>query len=274
MISMTQGEGESISKPTKESKKPWMRKQIASSTEVLNTTHKSANTHKGTENIGGRPRKSKGIASLMSSTCKFQSLKIHCQHTLGLLTDIVYQFHSPKGNDLYRKSKEKSTSGFRKKKVELKDNRMPLIVWGDGMNNNQSYHGHMYPVSNKIYKNLLQRQKYNQVLVLTVDEYLTSQVSYAYAPFASAGHTVIETLKLTQTCNNCKHRQLEKWKDNDGNERHGISDCKNCAILWSRDINVAKNLLAIAMSIWSGQGRPDPCKRSQKETNIPRAKVG
>lgn len=54
---------------------------------------------------------------------------------------------------------------------------------------------------------------------------------------------------------------MNNIKFEDGREFFGIQDCKTCGILWDRDVNAAKNMTAIAMSIWNGQGRPDIFKR-------------
>src|ERR1700741_2356676 len=58
-----------------------------------------------------------------------------------------------------------------------------------------------------------------------------------------------------QICNNCQKRELEKWVAADGREFHGILGCKNCHMLWNRDVNAAKNMYWIAESIWAGHGR-------------------
>lgn len=56
---------------------------------------------------------------------------------------------------------------------------------------------------------------------------------------------------------------MNNIKFEDGREFFGIQDCKTCGILWDRDVNATKNMAAIAMSIWNGQGRPNIFKRQE-----------
>lgn len=55
----------------------------------------------------------------------------------------------------------------------------------------------------------------------------------------------------------------------DGITHHGIVVCKNCQILWQRDINAGKNMYHIAEAIWNGGQRPSQFARlTRQQPNI------
>jgi transposase len=58
---------------------------------------------------------------------------------------------------------------------------------------------------------------------------------------------------------------LEKVKTQDGITHHGIVVCKNCQILWQRDINAGKNMYDIAEAIWNGGQRPNEFARPERQ---------
>jgi transposase len=58
---------------------------------------------------------------------------------------------------------------------------------------------------------------------------------------------------------------LEKVKTPDGITHHGIVVCKNCQILWQRDINAGKNMYDIAEVIWNGGQRPNGFARPERQ---------
>jgi len=55
--------------------------------------------------------------------------------------------------------------------------KLPLVVFGNGMfQDSLSFKHHMSHAVKKIFSNLKRREKAGQVVVVTIDEYLTSQV--------------------------------------------------------------------------------------------------
>ncbi|KAG0165793.1 hypothetical protein DFQ30_007988 [Apophysomyces sp. BC1015] len=121
----------------------------------------------------------------------------------------------------------------RTKSHPCNDGKMPLIVFGAGMfGNNCHYKGHRKAAVNKLWGSLKRREARGEVLVLKIDEYLTSQI-----------------------CNKCKARNLRKVVTPDRILHHGIQACKSCGMYWNRDINASKSMLYIAQSIWDGHGR-------------------
>jgi transposase len=58
---------------------------------------------------------------------------------------------------------------------------------------------------------------------------------------------------------------LKKVKTPDGITHHGIVVCKNCQILWQRDINAGKNMYDIAEAIWNGGQRPSQFARPERQ---------
>ena len=54
-------------------------------------------------------------------------------------------------------------------------------------------------------------------------------------------------------------------KTPDGITHHGIVVCKNCQILWQRDINAGKNMYDIAEAIWNGGQRPNEFARPERQ---------
>ncbi|KAG2191846.1 hypothetical protein INT46_010558 [Mucor plumbeus] len=106
-------------------------------------------------------------------------------------------------------------SKFRQDKTKV-----PLIVFGAGMF-----------VTGIFWHALKNREKEGDLLVVTIDEFMTSR-----------------------TCNLCHEDSLRKA---DGVKGHSVLGCQNCKTLWQRDINAAKNMLLISSLIWNGNGRPE-----------------
>ena len=57
-------------------------------------------------------------------------------------------------------------------------NKMPLIVFGDGMKNKEAvkFKGHMVGVTGVIYRQLQIRERRGELLLLDINEYNTSKV--------------------------------------------------------------------------------------------------
>jgi transposase len=55
---------------------------------------------------------------------------------------------------------------------------------------------------------------------------------------------------------------MNMYKLPNGDNVNGILVCKNCNLLWQRDINAGNNMLDIAKFIWAGNGRPNQFTRS------------
>jgi hypothetical protein len=150
--------------------------------------------------------------------------------------------------------------------------KMPLIVFGNGFFNGMAIKRHMAAPIKKIYANLKRRERLGQAVIVQIDEYLTSQVHSYFLFFCCYEHVIDAFFYSVQICNNCQKRELEKWVAADGREFHGILGCKNCHMLWNRDVNAAKNMYWIAESIWAGHGRPACFQRPS--SNITAANAG
>lgn len=87
-----------------------------------------------------------------------------------------------------------------------------------------------------LWRCLKKREAAGDLLVVPIDEYLTSQV-----------------------CSSCQTRTLEDHGDVKGKS---VLVCKTCNTLWQRDINAAKNMMSISLSVWNGQGRPQIFRKS------------
>ncbi|KAI9475647.1 MAG: hypothetical protein EXX96DRAFT_574065 [Benjaminiella poitrasii] len=74
-------------------------------------------------------------------------------------------------------------------------------------------------VTGMFYQALKKRERAGDLVVVTIDEYLTSQ---------KVSHVV----------------------------GFSVLACTACHTLWQRDVNAAINIMAIAKSIWEGEGRP------------------
>ncbi|GAA5812652.1 hypothetical protein MFLAVUS_006109 [Mucor flavus] len=128
--------------------------------------------------------------------------------------------------------------------------KMPLVVFGDGLKNKDhiKLKGHRHGLSNKIYKQLKLREGLGELLLLDINEYYTSK-----------------------TCNSCLNqglKNLEVGKGEDVKKLHQILVCTTCNIFWNRDVMASKNMMSIATSIWSGNGRPNVFKRKNATSNV------
>jgi hypothetical protein len=160
---------------------------------------------------------------------------------------------------------------WKKAKVNVQNQgKMPLIVFGNGFFNDMAIKRHMAAPIKKIYANLNEGKgwvkpslcKLTKHPKYTVTFYSSAVVSMSLTPFFYS----------VQICNNCQKRELKKWVAADGREFHGILGCKNCHMLWNRDVNAAKNMYWIAESIWAGHGRPACFQRPS--SNITAANAG
>lgn len=90
-------------------------------------------------------------------------------------------------------------------------------------------------VTGIFYKALKRRERNGDLVVVTIDEHLTSQI-----------------------CCKCMTRTLDVLSSIRG---CSVLVCKTCRTLWQRDVNASLNMMKIAQSTWRGEGRPPPFKR-------------
>ncbi|KAI9470601.1 MAG: hypothetical protein EXX96DRAFT_585025 [Benjaminiella poitrasii] len=76
-----------------------------------------------------------------------------------------------------------------------------------------------YGVTGMFYQALGKRERAGDLVVVTIDEYLTSQKVSLVVGFS-------------------------------------VLACTACHTLWQRDVNAAINIMTIAKSVWGGEGRP------------------
>ena len=135
--------------------------------------------------------------------------------------------------------------------------KMPLIVFGDGMSGRNAWgakRGNRAPVVGICRRLLKRRERRGELVVVEIDEYLTSQVrKQGVATDKAIAADLPISLKI---CHNCHKRSLNELTTADSVKHHGILSCKNCSMLWQRDVNASKNMFRIAVSIWQGNGRP------------------
>ncbi|KAG2196098.1 hypothetical protein INT46_005769 [Mucor plumbeus] len=91
--------------------------------------------------------------------------------------------------------------------------------------------GNKCRVTGILWRALKKREKEGDLLVVTIDEYMTSRI-----------------------CNIFYEDSLRKV---DGVKGHSVLGCQNCKTLWQRDINPAKNMLLISSLTWNGSDRPE-----------------
>lgn len=86
-------------------------------------------------------------------------------------------------------SAEKEYKWTREKKIQRRKEKMPLIVFGDGMfgKDGTRLKGHESGVTNVLWKMLKQREARGEVALVTIDEYLTSQVRIPLEVYVSCG---------------------------------------------------------------------------------------
>ncbi|OAD07614.1 hypothetical protein MUCCIDRAFT_104551 [Mucor lusitanicus CBS 277.49] len=89
--------------------------------------------------------------------------------------------------------------------------------------------------TNVLYENLKKREMAGDLIVILVDEYLTSQV-----------------------CSSCSDRDLIKMP---GVRGFSVLKCRNCHKKWQRDVNAARNIMKITYSVWAGNGVPRAFQR-------------
>lgn len=116
--------------------------------------------------------------------------------------------------------------------------KVPLVVFGSGMvgKDQVKLKGLRVGVTGKLYEALKKRERRGDLIVVGIDEYLTSQV-----------------------CSKCQQRTLNGLE---GVRGHSVLVCQNCRTIWQRDVNASVNMMTICKSIWNGQGRPQAYKRN------------
>lgn len=127
--------------------------------------------------------------------------------------------------------------------VEGDKNKMPLVIFGDGLKNKEhvKFRGLRPGVSGKIYRHLKHREGLGELFLLDINEFRTSKI-----------------------CNSCLTGNLENLKVNKDDAIryiHQVFQCSTCGIFWNRDEMAAKNMMRIARSIWNGNGRPSVFSR-------------
>jgi hypothetical protein len=90
-------------------------------------------------------------------------------------------------------------------------------------------------VAGIMWRCLKKREAAGDLLVVPIDEFLTSQI-----------------------CNICKSRTLI---DHPGVKGRSVLVCTTCNTLWQRDVNAAKNMMSISLSVWSGNAIPEIFRR-------------
>lgn len=128
-------------------------------------------------------------------------------------------------------------SKFKPTQFEL-SSKVPLIVFGDGMfgKDNVKLKGNRCGVTGILWKALKRREKSGNLVAVTVDEYLTSQI-----------------------CSVCKKRRLVDA----GNKGRSTLICLECLTIWQRDVNAARNMLEKAESVWKTGEYPEEFKRKK-----------
>lgn len=116
-----------------------------------------------------------------------------------------------------------------------------MIVFGDGMFGKDlvKLKGNRCGVTGKLWRALKKRERDGGLIAVTIDEYKTSKA-----------------------CNNCQEINLESASHTHG---YSVLVCKTCNTLWQRDVNAAKNMMTIAVSTWSGNGRPCVFQRQKRQ---------
>ena len=117
-------------------------------------------------------------------------------------------------------------------------NKVPLIVFGNGMFGKDlvKLKGIRCGVVGVMWRCLKKREAAGDLLVVPIDEFRTSRV-----------------------CNRCVTRTLEKHPNVKG---QSVLVCTTCNTIWQRDVNAAKNMMSISLSVWAGNERPEPYRRS------------
>jgi hypothetical protein len=102
---------------------------------------------------------------------------------------------------------------------------VPLIAFGDGMKNSDTnkIKDHVSGTTAILQRELKLRSKSFKSVIVDIGEFKTSKI-----------------------CSRCKEMNLKPTKLPNGNYTKSILDCKNCHILWNRDVNASKNMLDIS----------------------------
>lgn len=115
--------------------------------------------------------------------------------------------------------------------------KVPLVVFGDGLfgKDHVRLKGNRCGVSGSLYRCLKKRERAGGLIAVTIDEFRTSKI-----------------------CNGCRSDSLTSAGHIRG---QSVLECTTCNILWQRDVNAAKNMLAIGVEVWKGVGRPNEFSR-------------
>jgi hypothetical protein len=116
-----------------------------------------------------------------------------------------------------------------------------LVVFGNGMSGKGTVKmkGHRSGSSGVIWRALKRREATGDFLTVVIDEFCTTQVCCS--------------------CQTCTLRSVHIA----GN---GILRCETCKILWNRDVNAAKNMMQICLSMWNEEGGPQAFTRGKAIT--------
>ena len=118
--------------------------------------------------------------------------------------------------------------------------KVPLVVFGNGMFGKDlvKLKGLRCGVAGIMWRCLKKREAAGDLLVVTIDEFLTSQI-----------------------CNICKSRTLIGHSNVKG---QSVLVCTTCNTLWQRDVNAAKNMMSISLSVWIDNAIPEIFRRNNR----------
>lgn len=122
--------------------------------------------------------------------------------------------------------------------VEENKEKVPLVVFGNGMFGKDvvKLKGLRCGVVGILWRCLKKKEAAGELLAISIDEYKTSRI-----------------------CCQCDSDSLSGISNVKG---HSVLVCKTCNTLWQRDVNAAKNMMKISLSIWKGEGRPSVYSRN------------
>ncbi|GAA5808947.1 hypothetical protein MFLAVUS_002347 [Mucor flavus] len=88
---------------------------------------------------------------------------------------------------------------------------------------------------------------------LTDNMYFIEVASGNLQCFTKKREAAVDEFKTSRICCRCGTDSLDGVAHVKG---HSVLVCKTCNTLWQRDVNAAKNMMKISLSIWKGMGRP------------------
>lgn len=115
-----------------------------------------------------------------------------------------------------------------------------MVVSRDGMKVKDcvKLKGNRTGVTGILSRKLKEKEKSRDLIVIDFDKYKTSRI-----------------------CNSCGTDSLSKQKEVKG---CSVLFCDSCETIWQRDVNAAKNMMMISLSVWTGDGRPEVYNRKIK----------